>query len=102
MMETPSNLASDLHKACMHLFQRFDKGDPVRVISLSVSKFCEDTSEQLSIFEDPFQRERQKNLVNAMDEIRSRYGKNSILRAVSYTENATMRRRNTQVGGHHA
>ena len=37
-----------------------------------------------------------------MINIKKKYGKNSILRAVSYTENATARDRNRLIGGHNA
>lgn len=35
-----------------------------------------------------------------MDEIRTKFGKNSILRGISYTHSATAKHRNTLIGGH--
>lgn len=37
-----------------------------------------------------------------MDEICTNFGKNGILRGISYTNNATARYRNTLLGGHKA
>ena len=34
--------------------------------------------------------------------IKNKYGKNAVLKASSYEEGATMRRRNAQIGGHSA
>ncbi|KZE06681.1 DNA polymerase IV [Bacillus mycoides] len=39
-------------------------------------------------------------LTKVMDEIRTKFGKNSILRGISYTNSATARYRNTLLGGH--
>ncbi len=39
-------------------------------------------------------------LTKVMDEIRTKFGENSILRGISYTHSATARHRNTLIGGH--
>ena len=69
--------------------------------------------EQLSFFKDPAAeerrreeelraRERERRMQEAVLEIRSRYGKNAILRGMNYEEGATQRARNEMVGGHKA
>ena len=35
-------------------------------------------------------------------EIRNKYGKNAILKGINYLDKATMRKRNTLIGGHNA
>lgn len=61
---------------------------------------------QLDIFTDYEKKtemdEREKRRQEAILEIKSRYGKNSILRGMNFEEGATMRERNKQVGGHKA
>lgn len=44
------------------------------------------------------QREKEVKLTKAMDEIRDRFRKNSILRGISYTNSAKGRYRNTLLG----
>ncbi|TKI89769.1 DNA repair protein, partial [Bacillus cereus] len=44
--------------------------------------------------------EQEVKLTKVMDEIRTKFGKNSILRGISYTHSATARYRNTLIGGH--
>ena len=56
----------------------------------------------MSLFEDIEQRERAYALTKTIDEIRSRYGKNSLLRASSYLKHSTARYRNGLLGGHKA
>lgn len=44
--------------------------------------------------------ERERRLQTAVLSIKDRYGKNAVLRGISFTEGATVRERNLQVGGH--
>lgn len=46
--------------------------------------------------------EKQTNLSKAVLEIKSRYGSNSISKAMNFEEGATARRRNREIGGHRA
>ena len=61
---------------------------------------------QLDLFTDydkqKTNNEKSKRRQKAILEIKSRYGKNAILRGMSYEEGATMRKRNEQIGGHKA
>ncbi|MBP0978737.1 MAG: DNA methylase, partial [Oscillospiraceae bacterium] len=73
-----------------------------------------DTSEiQYSFFEDTEaerrkrqaeeeKREKEKNIQKAMVLIKSRYGKNAILKGMNFEEGGTAIERNGQVGGHRA
>jgi len=71
------------------------------------------TPTQLDLFTDyEAEAQRQKKEEEALDKerrlqaaqlaIKSRFGKNAILRGVSYTEGATAKERNSQIGGHRA
>lgn len=59
---------------------------------------------QLDLFSTPdFSRlKRERNLQLASIEIRSRYGRNSLLRGTAFKDGATTRERNMQIGGHKA
>ena len=63
-------------------------------------------SRQLDLFTDydekQIQNEKSKRRQKAILDIKSRYGKNAILRGMSYEEGATMRERNKRIGGHKA
>ena len=48
------------------------------------------------------EKRRDEALADAVLSIKKRYGKNAILRGTSYTEGATGRERNAQIGGHKA
>ena len=44
---------------------------------------------------------KERRLQEAQLTIRQRFGKNALLRGVSYAEGATQKQRNEQIGGHH-
>ena len=46
--------------------------------------------------------EKDKKIQKSLLEIKNKYGKNSILKAMDYEEGATQKDRNEQIGGHKA
>ncbi len=107
-------------EAAMELFDRIvDKDLTVRrmyvvanrVVPESEAAQTRSESEQLSLFTDyaALERERQaedaalareKRLQKAVLNIKRKFGKNSILKGMSFEEGATARERNKQIGGH--
>ena len=86
-----------------------DKKLLVRRITLSVGKVQpkEDVEyQQLDLFTDyetlRKEQEKEKNLQESLLSIKKKYGKNAILRGISYEEGATTIERNEQIGGHKA
>ena len=70
---------------------------------------AEKSARQLDFFTDPAalareaaEREKEARVQRAMVEIKDRFGKNAILKGISYAEGATARERNGQIGGHAA
>ena len=57
---------------------------------------------QLDLFTDYQALDREKRIQGAMLAIRSRYGKNALIKGTNLLEGATMMERNTQIGGHKA
>ena len=45
---------------------------------------------------------KERRMQETLLEIKRRYGKNAVLKAISYDDDATARQRNTQIGGHKA
>ncbi len=63
-----------------------------------------DDNEAIAAAEEKHQQEldKERRMQKALLEIKSRFGKNAILKGVSYKDGATARERNEQIGGHHA
>lgn len=99
-METATNITMEIYHTCLEIFKAHYAGKTVRSISIALSNIVEDNGMQLDLFYAS--RPRQRKLGYVMDEIRSKYGSDALLRAVSYTEAGTARQRSRLVGGHHA
>ena len=74
----------------------------VRRITLNANRLVEEGYVQLDLFTDPEEMAKERKLQEAMLQIKKKYGKNAILKGVDLEEGATMRERNSQIGGHKA
>ena len=54
----------------------------------------------INLFTDIEEEEKERKVQKAILEIKHKYGKNSILKAMNLQEKATTRKRNKLVGGH--
>ncbi|MBR3672110.1 MAG: DNA methylase [Spirochaetia bacterium] len=97
---------ASLHRIAQGILDIFDQiADPallIRRINVSADTVIPQQEEQPDLFTDVETQRRERALQNAMLSIQSRFGKNAILKADDYTEGATARERNQQIGGHRA
>lgn len=99
-LSRPTNLTMDIYHICTYFLHQQYTGEPIRSISISLTNLIQEGEEQISLFDNVTKREQEVKLTKVMDEIRTKFGKNSILRGISYTHSATARHRNTLIGGH--
>jgi len=101
-LTSETNAASVILPAISTLYRRIvNPAYGIRRVCLSCNNVVEDRGTlQLNMFEDTTRQLRSKALQEAMLGIRAKYGKNSILRGISYTPESTARERNNQIGGH--
>lgn len=99
-METPTNITMEIYDVCQHLFHKYYQNKTVRTISISLTNLLEDEHVQLDLLDTS--RVKEHKLGYAMDAIRERYGKDALLRAVSFTEAGTALKRSKLLGGHYA
>ncbi len=99
-LSRPTNLTMDIYKICTYFLHQQYTGETIRSINISLTNLLQEGEEQISLFDNITQREQEVKLTKVMDEIRTKFGKNSILRGISYTHSATARYRNTLIGGH--
>ena len=110
----------DLREQVSILFDRIvNPSLLVRRINIGVSVYSEEVlnmesfGTQLSLFESLEEKnkkeekrtknlEKDKKIQKSLLEIKNKYGKNSILKAMDYEEGATQKDRNEQIGGHKA
>lgn len=110
-----------LMKAIETLFDRIEnRGLLVRRINITACHVINEdavskikTFDQLDLFTDyeelkkqeeneEIELEKEKNLQKAILDIKTKYGKNSILKGMNLEEDATAKERNSQIGGHKA
>jgi len=78
-LPSPSNLDQEIYETAVVLFkQNFPQGKPVRLIGVGVSNLSEPVH-QLSLWDD--NRQKEHNLLTAVDDLRKRFGPNIIKRA---------------------
>ncbi|MBR5661877.1 MAG: DNA methylase [Bacteroidales bacterium] len=58
--------------------------------------------EQLELFDDSFDKDKERRQQEAILQIRRKFGKNAILKGMNFEEGATAKERNLQIGGHKA
>jgi DNA polymerase-4 len=79
-MENSTDITSEIYDMAVRLMREAWKGEPIRLIGLSASDIDRDGFQQMSLFGEE-EKEKQKNLDRALDQIRSKYGNNSVMRA---------------------
>ncbi len=73
---------------------------PVRRIIINCNRVTEDTgAEQMTMFSE-VDTDKNRKIQETVLKIKSRFGKNSILKGMNFQDAATTRERNRQIGGH--
>ncbi len=82
-------------------FQIADPLLPIRQLHLTCNRLRKDTGRQLSIF-DSAETLRDERIGQTVARVKSRFGKNSLMRGMDLLPGATAGERNRQIGGHKA
>lgn len=77
---------------------------PIRSLNLSLGRLAPagEGYEETSLFGDAKAEAKERTIEKVMIEIKKKHGKNAMLRGIDYMPKATLRLRNTLIGGHHA
>ena len=86
----------------MILFDMYYDNQPIRKVGVSVGTLTNKESIQLDLFTSIEEVEKENNRNKAIDEITSKHGKNSLLKASALLSDSTIRDRNKKIGGHSA
>lgn len=107
-LRVPSNLAGDAIPSVVSTFREIvDPNIPIRRMFINANDIRPDGSgHQVSLFElgedgaDSGESEKSRRIQETVNEIKSRFGKNAMLKGIDFEEAATARDRNNQIGGH--
>ena len=78
-----------------------DKNRPIRRINIGLGALVPEEFATPTLFTDLRAERSERDLAEATIAIKRRFGKNALVRGLSYRPQATARERNQQVGGHH-
>ncbi|MEG0367372.1 MAG: DNA repair protein, partial [Coprobacillus sp.] len=100
---TRTNSSQILIQEFITLFKRTtQRNKPIRRITISFGGVVDEVYESYDLFTDYEKIEEERKVMQAIVEIRNKYGKNKILKGMNFYEKATTRKRNQLVGGHNA
>lgn len=100
-LEVATNDPKEIEKICFLLFDRYYLNLPVRKISIHCGHLTKQQGMQLNLFENFDTLEKNNQYNKAIDEVKDKFGKNSILKASSLLSDSTIHERNQKIGGHH-
>ena len=92
-LENPTDVTDEIYRNARKLFAEFWKGQPLRLIVVALMNLTEDGFEQLSLFEDPENKEKHQKLDATLDAIRQKYGNDMITRASLMNSNGRIGRK---------
>lgn len=99
-LSSATNDVEVIFGVCNSMFQKFYEDFPIRKVSISLGGLEQDNIEQLNLFEPFDEKVRKDNINSAVDEIKNKYGKNSIIKASNLLKDSTAIERNKKIGGH--
>lgn len=99
-LESPTDDSIKLYDAMMKIYNKNVEDLPIRRIFLSYSKLSNTPYEQIDLFLGADEQEKRHSLSITIDQIKNRFGNNSILRVSALQENSTAKERHNQIGGH--
>lgn len=100
-LETSTDSPREITNICFLIFDRYYNNLPIRKVSISCGGLTKKSGVQLNLFDSIENKNEEVKVNTAMDEIKSKFGKNSIVKASSLLPDSTAIARNEKIGGHH-
>ena len=99
----PTSSRATIIDELVRLFDRVEvRHQPIHRLMVSLGDVTDEDAQglQQSLFSNPEAEERERRRQEAVNAVRAKFGKNSLLRAMDLMPEATARERNAQIGGH--
>ena len=101
-LDSDTDDKNEILRCAMYIFDNYYKNYPIRRVSISIGGIKLKKYVQLSLFKNIEDEERKSKFNITVDEIKDKFGKNSILYATSLLEDSTIKDRNKKIGGHYS
>ncbi len=99
-LDNPTDDAKEITTYCYLIFDKFYEFLPIRKVNISLGNLQDKKEIQLCLFKNN-KYNQDININNAIDKIKERYGKNSLIKATSLLKDSTIMERNKKIGGHY-
>jgi len=100
-LDTPTDSSYEILKYCLLIFDKFYDNSPIRKVTVSCGNLEKKESVQLNLFDNTEENLEEKNINLTVDQIKMKYGKNSLLKATNLLDDSTAIERNKKTGGHY-
>jgi DNA polymerase V len=98
-----TNVYTKLLPYFLELFDKTTSKDAlIRGIGISFNKVVLEDNEYYDLFTDPNEVIKERKLEQTINSLKTKFGKNSIIKAMNLDEGATTIKRNKLIGGHNA
>ncbi len=102
-LNAPTNSYNRIITAFKRLYcQTTQRNKPIRKLTISLNNLQSSANIQQDLFTEKEKDMKERAIMKAMLTIQKKFGKNAILKGISYTPYATARERNKMIGGHNA
>ena len=101
-IDVPTDSSYEILKYCLIIFDKFYQFLPIRKVTVCCSNLKKKECTQLNFFELETEITEENNVNMAIDEIKNKFGKNSLLKATNLLEDSTAIERNKKTGGHYS
>lgn len=96
----PTNNNKEIYEGIKYLFNKYTLDKPIRRLGISFSHLSSPSFDQLDLFKDYNELDKDERLYDYIDLIQEKYGKNKLLKLDSKKEDSTIKERHNQIGGH--
>ena len=100
-LDSSTDSNKEIISMCNIIFDRYYEGLPIRKVSISCGGLTSKKGVQLNLFEDTTTKIKNSQIDNTIDDIKNKFGKNSLIKASSLLADSTAIERNNKIGGHH-
>lgn len=100
-LPTPTKSPKTIYQTCMNIFDQYYDQLPIRKVSITLGNLVNDDYLQLNLFESLEEINNYNQIFATIDLIKTKYGKNSVIKASSLLKDSTAIMRNQKIGGHH-
>lgn len=100
-LDAPTDSNKEITNYCNILFDRYYEYLPIRKVSISCGGLIPKKGVQLNLFEKVDDIKNETKINEAIDEIKNKFGKNSLIKASNLLEDSTAIERSNKIGGHH-